>query len=159
MSNVSKRRGTAAETAVVRALRTLGFPAAERRALHGTADLGDITGTPGICWEVKGGDKARTAGDALISKWLAETERERAAADADIGVLVVQRAGVGPARAHLWWAYTTSAVTARLVAAPTRLVLPDAVPVVPVRLTLADLARLLVWAGYGVPPLDSAVEA
>lgn len=158
MSNVSKRRGTAAESAVVRALRTLGFPRAERRALHGTADLGDITGTPGICWEVKGGNKARGAGDALISKWLAETERERAAAGADIGVLVVQRAGVGPARAHLWWAYTTSAVIARLVAAPTRLVLPDA-PVVPVRLTLADLARLLVWAGYGVPSLDSVVEA
>lgn len=49
MTNRPKAIGTAAETAVVRYLAAHGFPAAERRALHGATDLGDITGTPGLC--------------------------------------------------------------------------------------------------------------
>src|SRR5690606_27104000 len=49
----SKDIGTRAETAVVRYLRANGFEHAERRALRGRQDAGDITGTPGICWEVK----------------------------------------------------------------------------------------------------------
>ena len=41
MTNRSKAIGTAAETAVVRYLAAHGFPAAERRALHGaTAAMG-----------------------------------------------------------------------------------------------------------------------
>ena len=51
MTNRPKAIGTAAETAVVRYLAAHGFPAAERRALHGATDLGDITGTPQIVWE------------------------------------------------------------------------------------------------------------
>ena len=49
MTNRPKAIGTAAETAVVRYLAAHGFPAAERRALHGATDLGDITGTPRSC--------------------------------------------------------------------------------------------------------------
>lgn len=55
MNNSPKAIGTAAETAVVRYLAAHGFPAAERRALHGATDLGDITGTPSLCWETERG--------------------------------------------------------------------------------------------------------
>src|SRR5690606_4660297 len=47
--------GTRAETAVVRYRRDHGWPHAERRALRGNQDAGDITGTPGVCWSVKAG--------------------------------------------------------------------------------------------------------
>lgn len=40
MTNRPKAIGTAAETAVVRYLAAHGFPAAERRALHGATDHG-----------------------------------------------------------------------------------------------------------------------
>lgn len=98
--------GTAAETAVVKALRQLGFPHAERRALAGAHDLGDITGTPGVVWEIKGGNAAKTASDGQVEKWLDETECERRNAGAGRGVLVIQRAGIGAANAHRWWAVT-----------------------------------------------------
>jgi hypothetical protein len=145
--NRPKKIGTASETATVRALRTLGFPQAERAALAGTADRGDITGTPGICWEVKGGDAARNASDGQINAWMAETEVERVNARADIGILVVQRKGVGASNAHRWWAWTTSRTLAQLMEPSISLF--DEAPDVPVRLLLADLARLLRWAGYG----------
>ena len=47
MVNRSKQRGTAAETAVLRHVRTHGFPWAERLALSGNADQGDISLLPG----------------------------------------------------------------------------------------------------------------
>ncbi len=39
----SKQKGTAAETAVVKYLKANGFPKAERRALQGNLDKGDIS--------------------------------------------------------------------------------------------------------------------
>lgn len=130
--------GTSAETAVVRALRRLGFPNAERRALAGTYDLGDITGTPGVVWEVKAGNAAKTASDGQVTKWLEETERERLNAKADHGVLVLQRAGIGAANAHRWWAISRSGR-------------PGGAHSVTVRHTLEDACVLLRLAGYGEP--------
>jgi hypothetical protein len=147
MVNRPKAIGTAAETAVVRALRVHGFPHAERRALTGSQDQGDITGCPGVVWEVKGGQAARDASDHQIAVWLAETEVERINANATVGVLVVQRAGVGPANAHRWWAVMRldNWVAGRGTDAP-------------MRLLLADACELLRWAGYGEPlPNASAV--
>lgn len=92
----SKQKGTAAETAVVRALHGLGFPYAERRALKGGKDLGDITGSPGVVWEVK---DARTW---CGPEWLRETETERVNANADFGILVVKVPGVGAPNASRW---------------------------------------------------------
>lgn len=106
--SVQRRIGTSAETAVVRHLRANGFPHAERKSLHGALDEGDITGTPGVCWEVKGGDAARYLTEGAIARWLTETEAERVNARADVGVLVVQRLGYGPARAGMWLAYQRS---------------------------------------------------
>jgi hypothetical protein len=97
--------GTAAESAVVATARALGFPEADRRALHGRADVGDILLCRGVVLEVKGGQMARAATDGDVERWLLETEHERAHAGAEVGLLVVQRAGVGPARATMWWAW------------------------------------------------------
>jgi hypothetical protein len=135
--------GTAAETATVCYLRPNGFPAAERRALRGAKDAGDIAGTPGICWSVKGGEQARTASDRQITAWLAELETQRGHAGADLGVLVLQRRGVGPANAHRWWAILRGDTVLRQ--------LGDALAAIPVRLLLADAVTLLRTAGYGTP--------
>ncbi|MFE7868821.1 hypothetical protein ACFUYE_00515 [Micromonospora humida] len=144
--------GTAAETAVVRYLVANGWPTAERRSLRGTADAGDITGTPGICWEVKGGDTARTASDLTITRWMAELDAETFNARAQHGVLVVQRAGVGPANAGRWWAWMTAAqLTTLAVQAPADI---RGCTGWPVRMLLADAVGLLRAAGYGDPEPD-----
>jgi hypothetical protein len=49
--NKSKIKGTAYETAVVRHLNDNGFPYAERRALAGNLDKGDIAGIPSVVME------------------------------------------------------------------------------------------------------------
>jgi hypothetical protein len=148
MVNKPRAIGTAAETAVVRALRAHGFPHAERRSLKGTLDQGDVTGTPGLCWEVKGGHAAWTASDRDIDAWLAETETERRNAAADVGILVVQRKGVGADNAHRWWAIMRlgDMLALRNPGTP-----PDLRVTWPVRLKLADACQLLRDAGYGQP--------
>lgn len=102
--NKPKKIGTAAETAVVRCLQTAGWPSAERRSLRGQLDAGDITGTPGVCWSVKGGDAAKFASDKQVADWLAEVEKQKTNAGAEAFVLVLQRKGVGLANAWRWWA-------------------------------------------------------
>jgi hypothetical protein len=97
--NKSKQIGTRGETAVVRALREKGFPGAERRALAGAHDLGDILVCPGIIAEVKWGAAARNASLADIAWWWRQTEKERFNSKAELGILVVQRKGYGDARA------------------------------------------------------------
>jgi len=64
----SKQKGTAAETAVVRYLRSLNFqhagpafPNAERRALSGGKDMGDIAGIPDTVIEVKAAETLKLA--------------------------------------------------------------------------------------------------
>ncbi|MFC3984925.1 hypothetical protein [Streptosporangium jomthongense] len=140
--------GTAAETAVVRTLTQLGFPHAERRALAGAYDLGDITGTPGIVWEVKGGRQTKAPSDEQIAAWMAETEVERRNAGADIGVLVLQRHGVGPKNADRWWAY---------LRAQHVMTVHPAGPDFPVRVQLAHASLLLRGIGYGQPLDPEAV--
>ena len=105
--NRSKNIGTAAESAVVRVARASGFPQAERRALAGSADVGDVLLTAGLVAEVKAGEAAKTASLGQIDQWLAETERERRNAGADVALLVVQRRGIGTARAELWDCHMT----------------------------------------------------
>lgn len=145
----SKDIGTDAERAVVRYLQANGWPHAERRALRGQLDAGDIAGTPGICWEVKGGDAARAASDAVVDVWLSETEQERFNADAEFGVLVMQRAGKGPANAGRWWSVVT-VHTLRLLCGDS--FYNTAHYAQPVRVLLADLVALLHSAGYGARP-------
>ncbi|MEV0726028.1 hypothetical protein AB0I37_25020 [Micromonospora purpureochromogenes] len=140
--------GTAAESATVKYLAANGFPHAERRSLRGALDAGDITGTPAVCWEVKGGDAARTASDLTISRWMAELAAETVNAKADVGLLVVQRAGVGPGNAGRWWAYMPAA---QLVEVAGDVPASCPLPTFPVRMLLADAVTLLRAAGYGEP--------
>ena len=94
----AKAKGTAAESALVRFLSGQGFPNAERRALTGQFDQGDVTGTPCLAWEVKNHKTYH------FPAWLKETETERINAKADFGILVVKPNGVGLTNAGQWWA-------------------------------------------------------
>lgn len=85
MSSAAKAKGTAWETDLVRYLRAHGFPDAERRALAGALDLGDITGTPGLVWEAKHQRTFELAG------WVDEAEVERINAGADYAAVVARR--------------------------------------------------------------------
>ena len=95
---VSKNRakGTAAETAVVRYLQDHGFPHAERRALHGSGDKGDVTGLGPVVLEVKNCQRLE------LSAWLRELEAEIVNAKANTGSLVVKRKGTQDAAG--WYA-------------------------------------------------------
>ena len=142
----SKEVGTQFESDVVRFLRANGFPQAERRALHGTADLGDITGIPGVAIECKGGKAAETASDGQVLAWLGETETERRNAGSDVGVLVVKRKGVGSANAGRWWAVMDLRTILVLVLGKSLGPLEvDA----PVWMHLDTATSLLAEAGYG----------
>ena len=144
--NKPKQIGTKAESAVVKYLVPNGFPQAERRALRGEHDAGDLAGTLGICWSVKGGDMARTASDLDIANWLSDLATQVVNANADVGVLVVQRKGVGPDNAGRWWAVMPAFQLAALVAEPIGAKEFDGFPV---RMLLADAVTLLRAAGYG----------
>lgn len=152
--NKPKQIGTKAESATVKYLIPNGFPQAERRALRGEHDAGDLAGTLGVCWSVKGGDQARYASDLDITNWMAALATQVVNAKADVGVLVVQRKGVGPANAGRWWAYMPAyQITALMVGMAWIRERPgnDDPFNSPVRMLLADAVSLLRAAGYGDP--------
>lgn len=95
MVNPSKIKGTKAETAFVAWLRNW-FPYAERRALRGEKDCGDVTGIPGLVFEVKDHSTWH------LASWLRETEQERVNANAEYGLLVMKPPGVGYTRVNQW---------------------------------------------------------
>lgn len=86
-----RRIGTPAEVAAVRFLQDNGFPKADRQPLRGNRDAGDIRISDLIIAEVKAGQYAERASVRQIAEWLAETDRERCNAEAQIGVLIVRR--------------------------------------------------------------------
>ncbi len=95
--SAQRDKGTRWESAIVAYLRGEGFPYAERRALHGAYDKGDITGLPGI---VIDGKNYLVIKD--LSGWLDEAEEERDNADADVGVVWIKRRGYqSPGRAYV----------------------------------------------------------
>lgn len=85
MTNRNKAVGTAAESAVVKTLIEAGWVHAERRALAGSLDRGDISGIPGLCFEIK------SAKSLNWPEWLAETATETQNANADYGFLWAKR--------------------------------------------------------------------
>lgn len=105
MVNRPKNKGTAAETAVVRYARANGFPLAERLALAGAKDQGDIRLTRHIHLEVKGGKAAETASDTQIAAWMEQAAIEAGNADVPYCFLVTKRAGKGPKNAGDWWVH------------------------------------------------------
>lgn len=88
MANPSKVKGTAAEVAVRDYLRANGYLHAERLALGGNLDRGDLTGIdPRVVIEVKACKALDLAG------WVNETDVEVVNAQADIGVVWHKRRG------------------------------------------------------------------
>lgn len=70
--SASKQKGTAWETAIVRFLAANGFPHAERRALVGAQDRGDIAGIPGVVIE------AKNCKTTTLATWVDEALLEQA---------------------------------------------------------------------------------
>lgn len=93
--NKNKAKGTAAETAVVRFLQSIGFTTAERRSLSGSSDRGDIAGLQDVCIEVK------AHGRLAIPQWLRELDAEMVNSKASIGYLIVKPKGKG--KVEEWW--------------------------------------------------------
>lgn len=94
----NRRKGAQAERDVVTWLRANGWPHAERAIATGNRsgdrvrlDPGDITGTPGLVWQVK--DRADITQPAVLYAALSETEEQRGAAMADFGLLVARKRG------------------------------------------------------------------
>lgn len=87
--SAARQKGTRAETAVVDYLRTVGFPQAERRALGGNKDRGDIAGVVSTVLEVKDCKTTDLAG------WVRELEAEIANDGARYGAVVHKRRGKG----------------------------------------------------------------
>jgi Holliday junction resolvase len=84
VSTKSKQKGTTAEREVVRYLQNW-WPAAERRALSGNKDKGDVAGIPGLVVEVK------AAKTPQLAAWKRETMVEAANANVFHCMLVVKR--------------------------------------------------------------------
>jgi hypothetical protein len=96
MSNPSKRRGTAWESAIVSYLRLEGWPYAERRALSGSKDRGDIAGIPGLVIE------AKATKTAALGAYLDEANTEVLNDGAELGVVWLKRRGhVSPANGYV----------------------------------------------------------
>lgn len=85
--NAAKAKGTRWESAIVAFLAERGWVNAERRALHGTQDKGDVVGIPGVVIEAKSAARLDLAG------WLAEAEAERVNDRARWGVVWAKRRG------------------------------------------------------------------
>jgi hypothetical protein len=99
MVNRPRGKGTSAESLVVKYLASNGFPWAERRSLKGAQDWGDVTGTPGLVWEVKYAN-----GGIRMGEWIGETCDERENARADHGILVMKPEKMNAARIAHWFA-------------------------------------------------------
>lgn len=83
----SKAKGTAWESAIVAHLKACGWPYAERRALNGNQDRGDIAGVVGVVIE------AKSAARIELGAWLGEAHRERDRDQARIGAVWFKRRG------------------------------------------------------------------
>lgn len=89
--SASRDKGTAWETAIVNYLREQGAPHAERRALTGNKDRGDITGIPGLVVE------AKICRQAEWGEWVNEATKEATnVGPGTIGVVWAHR----PRKAH-----------------------------------------------------------
>jgi len=87
VTSPQKRKGSAAELAVAKWLRKLGWVHAERSRAGWTDDRGDIDGMPGVCIEVKNEKRIDLPG------YLRELEVEIANAQAWTGTVIVKRRG------------------------------------------------------------------
>lgn len=100
MTNKPKAKGTAFETVCARWLSERLGQRIERRALHGSADQGDLgwlrswNGLDGIV-ECKAGDQAEAAQPANVRRWREQTLDERDNSLTGFALLVLKTKGVG----------------------------------------------------------------
>ncbi len=139
-----RRRGLAG---VERAVRT-GFRTRERSV----ADTGDLTGWPGVCVQVKSLRPA-TAVERAVRGWLRETEDQRAASGASVGLLVVRRWGTTDVGE--WWAFLD---LASLVGMAEPMAPLARMARRPVRLELSDLVDLMQTWGWAPCPDPATLE-
>lgn len=85
--NTAKAKGRSTENQAVEWLRSKGWVNAERRRLAGSADMGDVTGIPGMVIEVK------SAAQWKPTQWLRECEVERENADAQVAFVMARPKG------------------------------------------------------------------
>lgn len=148
----NRRKGAQAERDVVTWLRANGWPGAERAIATGNRsgdrvrlDPGDISGTPGLVWQVK--DTATFDQPAQRTAALAETEAQRVAAGAEIGLLVRRKRGT--TNVAQWEAWLSAHVLSRLLL---KLPIHDLDRRgYPVCLPLGIVAYELRRSGYGTP--------
>jgi hypothetical protein len=98
MTDGPRKIGTAWETAVVNHLHQRGILTAERRALHGNRDIGDLTGLPGFLIGCKNERAIR------LALYMDELRVQRGNLVGGNGVVtaeVVKRRGSGPGRAYV----------------------------------------------------------
>lgn len=89
----SRAKGTRWESRLVLYLTTHGFDA-ERRALAGSNDKGDIVGVPGVVFE------AKNAKQIQLAAWIDEMLVEKKNAKASVGVVVFPRRNMATGRAY-----------------------------------------------------------
>lgn len=85
--SASRAKGTSWESAVVAYLQSVGWPHAERRAMRGAHDRGDVAGVVGLVCECK------RAARVELAAWLDEAKAEAAHAPGDKGVVWFHRRG------------------------------------------------------------------
>lgn len=148
LSSKSRRIGTSGEVRVAKYLATQGWPYAEHRALTGRLDKGDITGTPGLCWQIKAGHYAWNASDNDFIKWLDDANWQAGNANADYGILVVARERKQP---RDWRAFIRLGDLYALAKGVVGIEIdwPLAPPAIPVQMRLEDMCDWLARAGYG----------
>jgi len=164
MSGKDNRVGKDTERRVATFLRENGWPQVERTVRTGyriarrtSEDQGDLTGTPGLTFQVKSMRPA-TEAERLVPQWLAETADQAQAAGGTVGVLVVRRWGPGHATAGSWWAYVDALQFLGLADGwnPWAYAAAELNQLVPVRLRLSDLTSMLRAWGFGEPwPTDT----
>lgn len=91
MSNKSKQKGTKAETNVVKFLEANGIKA-ERKALHGSNDLGDVhvSGNIEMILEVKAGKQTENPNRTQIEEWMRQARTEGDNAELPVALVVVR---------------------------------------------------------------------
>lgn len=94
-------KGRDAENFTAQYLKENGFPHMERRTKKGRLDQGDLTGSPGLMWEVKYLGKGVRA---RMAEWMHEVDNQVVNANADFGILVVKPPGLGERQAGKFWA-------------------------------------------------------
>lgn len=111
MANPSKKKGTAAETRVVNYLKSFGIQA-ERRALSGSEDQGDIKViAKGLefVFEVKAGKQTINPTRKQMDEWIRQTMVEGRNARCD-SMLIVARYGKNPKDYDVWVPYKNSMI-------------------------------------------------